>query len=85
MPYTVQIQTNHLVILSHFQILFININQLCTALKLMIHDMGPLFDIFKWVSTPTSPRTLTLEAKVALDKINLILSNAQLSIVDLVL
>lgn len=76
---TVQKQVNLLANLTDYQPLCFNINCLHSTLKLAIHDIDTLFDIVKG----NLAQGLLSKPKTALDNINLALSNAQLSRVDL--
>lgn len=69
-PKMVEIQVRYLATLNEFQTAFGDINWLCPALKLTIHELSPLFDIVKGDSAPNSKRTLTPEAKTSLSKVN---------------
>ena len=64
------ITTEHLHILNDFQKSLGDINWLRPYLKLSTGQLQPLFDILKGDSDPLSVRTLTTEAKQALELVN---------------
>lgn len=55
--------------LNDFQRLLGDINWLCLYLKLTMGELKPLFDILHGDSDLSSPRTLTYEAQISLDKV----------------
>lgn len=65
-----QIRTSHLQTLNDFQKLLGDINWLRPYLKITTGDLKPLFDTLRGDSNPASPRALSKEGELALQKIN---------------
>ena len=78
----IEIRKDNLVTLNDFQKLLGDINWIRPYLKLTTGEIKPLFDILKGDPDPTSPRTLTLERRQALDKVEQALSKQQATYCD---
>lgn len=68
-PQKIQIRTSHLKTLNDFQKHLGDINWIRPFLRLTIGNLQPLFNVLQGEPSPTSPQSLTSEAKVALLKV----------------
>lgn len=78
----IKIRTEDLYTLNDFQKLLGDINWLRPYSKLSTGQLWPLFDILKGDSDPLSVRTLTTEAKPALELVNQAIQNQRVKYVN---
>ena len=81
-PQKVEIRRDHLHTLNDFQKLLGDINWLRPFLKIPSAELRPLFSILEGDPHISSPRTLTLAANQALQKVEKALQNAQLQRIE---
>jgi hypothetical protein len=68
-PQKIVIHRDNLKTLNGFQKLLGVINWVSPYLKRTTRELKPLFDSLKWSSDPTSPRSLTSEGLLSLQKV----------------
>ena len=73
-----QLRTDHLNTLNDFQKLLRDINLIRPCLRLTATELKPLFNILQGNADPSSPRTLTPEAKEALAQVRQALQQSQI-------
>lgn len=76
LPQKVELRKDHLQSLNDFQKLLGDINWVRGYLKLPNHELKPLYNILNGNSALDSPRQLTPEARLALEKVEMGLQNA---------
>lgn len=77
-----QLRTDHLVTLNDFQKFLGDINWIRPLLKITTVELKPLFLILQGDSNPLSPRELTVEGKLAIEKIEEALKNVFIKRLD---
>ena len=77
-PQKIELRKDHLKTLNDFQKLLGDINWIRPYMRLSNFELIPLFDILKGDPQLSSPRALTPEARVALEKVERCLEKAKL-------